>query len=249
MINYVHLRIQSFLFGLKLPFTALKLALKKKSLLVLSLIPIGLTTLIYVYVIQSLQNNTQIWMKNRLVDLGMNSSGVLFSGVELITSLCLILLGVFTFTFMSSIVSSPFNDWLALKTEKSLDQPLFYKEKSGIKEQLRLMYIDLLKSVLATSVGIISIFFSLIPILNLFVFVLAFLLITFQFISYPQTRRGIGFKKGTRFLIKNLYSCVGFGLSFGFLFSIPFFSSFAIPLAVIAGTILFGESEKNKNLK
>ncbi|MCR4313075.1 MAG: hypothetical protein NUV58_02410, partial [Candidatus Roizmanbacteria bacterium] len=63
-------------------------------------------------------------------------------------------------------------------------------------------------------------------------------LVTFQYISYPQTRRDVGIRQGAKFLWHHIYACTGFGSIFLLLFAIPFLSSFVLPLAVIGGTLL-----------
>ncbi len=102
-----------------------------------------------------------------------------------------------------------------------------------------------MKAVAATCVTIMALIFSWIPVLNLFAFALAFLLITFQYISYPQTRRGIGFREGARFLRLHPFACLGFGLSVSFLFAIPVVSAFVLPVAVVGGTLLVARAPGN----
>jgi uncharacterized protein involved in cysteine biosynthesis len=78
-------------------------------------------------------------------------------------------------------------------------------------------------------------------------FAVAFLLVMFHYI-YPQTRRGLGFRYGLGFLWRHAYACLGFGASISFLFAIPFASSFALPLAVVGGTLLVARAQLHPSL-
>ncbi len=109
-------------------------------------------------------------------------------------------------------------------------QPLFKK--------LRLLGLDMVKSVAATGAGLVALMLSWMPVVNFLALLMTFLLFCFQYISYPQTRRGLGVDEGFRFLWNHLYACLGFGAVISILFAIPIFSSFCLPLAVVGGTLL-----------
>jgi uncharacterized protein involved in cysteine biosynthesis len=49
------------------------------------------------------------------------------------------------------------------------------------------------------------------------------------------------------FIKKYFALCLGFGLSMTFLFSIPIVSVFALPAAVVGGTLLVGIPQKSKS--
>ena len=143
-----------------------------------------------------------------------------------------------TFIFTSSIVASPFNDILAKRSEEFTETPLPPVTNKSLKQNVQLIGIDLFKTVTAFIAAVFAIIFCWVPVVNVFAFILAFLLVTFQYISYPQTRRSIGLREGAKFLWNHIYACTGFGAILSFLFAIPFLSSFVLPIAVVGGTLL-----------
>jgi uncharacterized protein involved in cysteine biosynthesis len=104
--------------------------------------------------------------------------------------------------------------------------------------KIRLIGIDLVKSVFAGIAAIIALLVSWIPGLNLIAFFVSFLLIAFQYVSYPQTRRNLPLREGLAFLRRHTFACAGFGLAMSLLFAIPVVSAFCLPLAVVGGTLL-----------
>ena len=143
-----------------------------------------------------------------------------------------------TFIFTSSIVASPFNDILAKRSEEFTETPLPPVTNKSLKQNVQLIGIDLFKTATAFIAAVFAIIFCWVPVVNVFAFILAFLLVTFQYISYPQTRRSIGLREGAKFLWNHIYACTGFGAILSFLFAIPFLSSFVLPIAVVGGTLL-----------
>ena len=143
-----------------------------------------------------------------------------------------------TFIFTSSIVASPFNDILAKRSEMFTETPLPPVTNKSLKQNVQLIGIDLFKTVTAFIAAVFAIIFCWVPVVNVFAFILAFLLVTFQYISYPQTRRSIGLREGAKFLWHHIYACTGYGAILSFLFAIPFLSSFVLPIAVVGGTLL-----------
>ncbi|MFZ9595488.1 MAG: EI24 domain-containing protein, partial [Bdellovibrionia bacterium] len=124
--------------------------------------------------------------------------------------------------------------------------PLSPVEKQGWGSQFKLLGIDLMKSMAATfSTGMLFLF-ALFPGLNLLALVFSSLLMTFQYLSYPQTRRGETLSDGLRFLWRHFLPCLGLGMTLIFLFSIPLLSSFTLPLAVVSGTLLYGNQQRPK---
>ncbi len=77
---------------------------------------------------------------------------------------------------------------------------------------------------------------------------MTFLLVTFQFVSFPQTRRGEGVLDGIRFLGRNFWVSLGFGMSIAFLFALPLVSTLALPIAVVGGTLLYAHARQGAKL-
>jgi CysZ protein len=241
--HHFFLRSRSFYFGIRLPLDAAKLVLKNKALFLLSLLPVLLTVIVYYFAIRHLETSAQDFIRNTILSWGWDPQSWYTSVTLLLTRLILLLVAALTFAFSSSIVASPFNDFLAEKAERFTTPVLPPSPLQSWVQQARLIWIDLGKTIVAGTAAILALLLSWIPVVNIIAFAAAFLLITFQYISYPQTRRGVGIKEGTKFLWNYPFASLGFGASIGTLFAIPFLASFVLPLAVVGGTLLYGRAQ------
>lgn len=231
-------RTRSLWFGFTLPLKALKLIISNPVLIFWSGLPIIVTLAVYGFVIARAQGYAQAALSHYIVAWGLSPDGWVSSAIMLGASLILLLVGALTFSLVATVVASPFNDFLAERTEALATPPMPPTRGLSLKGKIRLIWVDVLKSVCASAAALCAILVSWIPLLNLIAMELAFLLITFQFISYPQTRRGEGIRDGLRFLWRHIYSCSAFGAVVSVLFAIPVVSSLALPLAVVGGTLL-----------
>lgn len=143
-----------------------------------------------------------------------------------------------TFSIVCSIIAIPLSDFLAEATEAYSTPPLRPTGESGINYRLRVMSLDVAKTLFAFTLAVLGLLISWIPLVNFFSGILTCLMIAFQYLSFPQTRRRMGIQESFGFLFKNLSPCLGFGLAYGFLFAIPFVGCFVLPLAVVGGTLL-----------
>jgi CysZ protein len=233
--------MRSFWFGLTLPFTALCLIVSKPVLLFWSALPVALTLTLYAFVIVRAQHLARLALEHRFESWGWDAHGWGAWLVSVFASVLLLLVSAFTFSAIASVVASPFNDFLAERAERFTPLPKVTSKGAGAKA--RLILIDLAKTLAAAVATVFALVLSWVPGLNIVAFAVAFLLIAFQYISYPQTRRGIGIGGGVKFLLLHPLACVGFGAALGALFAVPIVSSLSIPLAVVGGTLLVGRAE------
>ena len=241
-------RIRSFWFGLTLPYKAARIILTNRPLLFWSVLPIILTFVLYIYGISALQEYAIGLLQSHIVEWGFSPGSVIGWSFVFFGKVFLWVVAALTFAFASSIVASPFNDYLAERSEQFAYPPLPPVINKSLKQQVKLVGIDLFKTVAATFAAIFAILFIWVPILNLIAFIIAFLLVTFQYISYPQTRRAIGLKMGARFLWDHIFACTGFGATLTFLFAIPFFASLILPIAVVGGTLLVARASGSSQI-
>ncbi|MBI4924542.1 MAG: EI24 domain-containing protein [Bdellovibrio sp.] len=237
-------RIRSFWFGCTLPISSARLILAKPQLIFWSVLPIVITLFLYFFLIQKAQDVAKNLLIYYFLQMGLDPTGIILKAVLLMSRVFLWILSMFTFSFIASVASSPFNDILAECTEKWTMPSLKLVSKINFKEKLKLIGIDLLKTIATAIAVVVALSFSWLPVINIIVFVLAFLLLTFQYLSYPQTRRSEDLKHSLKFLWKHLYACLGFGVSFSVLFAIPLLSSLALPLAVVGGTLLYARAQR-----
>ncbi len=202
-----------------------------------------LTFILFIYGISALQDLAIELLQECVAWLGFSTVSLVGKFFMLSGKMILWMVAALTFVFTSSIVASPFNDILAERTEKFTEIPLPHVTGKTLKQHAHLIGIDVFKTVITFSVTVFAIVFFWVPVLNIFAFILAFLLVTFQYISYPQTRRSIGLRQGAKFLWYHIYACAGFGAVLSFLFAIPFLSSFVLPLAVVGGTLLVARAQ------
>ena len=237
------------MYGLTLPWHAAKLIMRDKKLLFWSAFPIALTLVLYVYGISWLKDEIQAWYRTVLFEFGLSPESIWFGIIDFFTHITLLIVSALTFAFASTLVASPFNDILAEQTEPHCSPALPSVEKTDKTKFIRLVILDQIKAICAAIAGLIALLFSLLPILNIIATAVFLLLITFQYVSYPQTRRGVELKEGIRFLWRHLYASVGFGATITFLFAIPGVSSFVLPLAVVGGTLLVGRAPGNAQIR
>jgi CysZ protein len=244
--------VRSLIFGATLPIRAFRLIVAHPVLIAWSLLPVALTCTLYYYLLHSINVEVESFIMAHV------STGSWF--LVLIAKLLILIVAALTFSFLASLVATPFNDFLAESAEnwaQEGDTPLLPKPAlppAGLfagywRNKIRLVGIDFLKTISSLTMGIIALFCSWIPVLNVVALAMSFLILAFQFISYPQTRRGQTIGYALNFLSRHFFSCFGFGAAILFLFSIPFLSIFSLPLAVVGGTLLVGRANSDPHLR
>lgn len=169
---------------------------------------------------------------------------------HLFSTLLTIFLFSITFSWIFILLSIPFCDPLANATEKALGiHPSFdknFKPLSGF----RIFWIDFKKSICVLLLQVLTLVFCLIffwiPGIQILAFLVNSGLMAFQFLSYPQTRRGLGLRESFQALQENPILYLSFGIFISILYLIPYLSSFLTPIAVIAGTILYAKVGKKE---
>lgn len=224
--------VKSLIFGLSLPFRAAALIATQPMLLLASLVPLFLSIGLDAWIIHRAQAMLAGWIHSHL-------SGTYEWVANIFAWLAVFIAGIVAFSFIAGIAALPFNDWLAELTESRAEPPLVSTGRISLTGKARHLAIDLAKTVCAMTMSLLALFVTWIPGLNLAGLILTFLLIAFQFLSFPQTRRDEGVAAGVHFIFNHFWSCLGFGMSFAFLFALPLISSFALPLAVVGGTMLY----------
>jgi uncharacterized protein involved in cysteine biosynthesis len=236
--------IRSFFAGVFLPRDAALLIWRTPALWAWSAIPILLTLLLTVFGVVW----ADAWVAERLMQMlasaGLDSNPWLTGIAVWSARIVLILVGAVLLSTTGSIVASPFNDFLAEETEKHVTPPLPPAPSPDWRGRVKLLILDLGKNIAIGILTVIVLLASWIPGVNFFAFAAAMWLLTFQFTSFPQTRRGETLGDGFRFLGRHPCACLGFGVSLSFLFAIPVMSAFVIPLAVVGGTMLVARASE-----
>lgn len=248
-MGFLSERIRSFFYGFTLPLRSLRLILKTRILLVWSLVPIALTLALSVWGVT--------WAKAKLVVIGMAwlesfgfaQESLTVRAAMILLQIVLFVLAAVSFSLLAGVLASPLNDFLAESTEAHCDSalPALPTESHTWGWRVRAVWIDVVKTVIIAGIQICLIFVGVLafwlPGLNMIPFLAAFWLLTYQFVGYPQTRRGQGFLASLPFLYRHFFACLGFGIANGVLFAVPLLSAFALPLAVVGGTLLFARAQ------
>ncbi|MGZ3689026.1 MAG: EI24 domain-containing protein [Bdellovibrionota bacterium] len=237
-------RIRSLIFGMTLPTEALRMIFRHPKLLFWAALPTTLTLALYFWGIARLQEAARAQILTVFASHGWDTSSgaalAAFWGIRIL----LWIGGAITFSIAASLIATPFNDLLAEQAERYVPWPLPRPSGQGFRFKTRLMIIDAMKSTAALTMEIIALLLSWVPALNVAALLAAVLLVCFQYLSYPQTRRGLGIGEGLNFLGRHFFACIGFGAVMTALFAIPVVSSLCVPLAVVGGTLLASRAQK-----
>ncbi|OFZ79741.1 MAG: hypothetical protein A2583_06665 [Bdellovibrionales bacterium RIFOXYD1_FULL_53_11] len=227
-----------FILGLTTPLAAGRMIVSSPRLLALSAAPVLLTAVIYFYGIAAAQTHIKSWMLHYMASWGLSPESWLAWSLFLLSKLVLMLAAAITFSFVANVVSSPLNDWLAESAEAPAGLPPVHK--SGIGFKATVLMIDLAKTVVTAAASVAALVLSWVPVVNIIAFMFAFLMVSYQYVSYPQTRRGMGIMRSFAFLLRHPLPNLGFGMVMMFLFSIPLLSALFLPVGVVGGTLLVG---------
>lgn len=240
--------LKSFGYGVMLPYLALRLIFRERALFLLALFPVLVALGVAVGIFGWANSALQALLLQFLTSLGWDATGWIMGVVFFFLSLALFLLSGIVFSILVAVVAAPFNDVLAEKTEPKAIPPLSPVPTVSLLNRFYLVWIDVVKTLAVALISLVLFALSWIPVLNFFLFIANALLLSFQYLSYPQTRRGIGFLEGLQFVFRYPFSSFGLGVCLIFLFSIPILSVFSFPLAVISGTLLFARAQMGTEL-
>ncbi len=231
-------RLASLRFGLRLPLEAARLIVRTPALLWWSALPVLLTLVLYYFVIGPLVALARSAFAAAFGLFGAAPGGLAFWLLDAMSQAVLLLVAALGFAFTSSVIASPFNDRLAARAERHATPRLPPVAPASGGRQLERVLLGLAKALATGAASLVALLVAWIPIVNLLSFAAAFQLVAFQYLSYPQTRRGIGLLAGALFLGRHPWACAGFGLTIAVLFALPIVSSLALPMAVVGGTLL-----------
>ena len=240
--KFVMTRRESLLFGLTLPLRATRAIATRPRLLVLSALPVALTLALYYFGIARAIDWVHLALSAKLATLGLAPGGWAAWFLLLPAKIALWVAGALTFSLASAVIASPFSESLSAEAERyaRLSPP---RGPGGFRAHMRQLRADLTRTAFAAAVALPAILLSWVPVLNIALFVLACLLVSFQYVSYPQVRRSETIARSLLFLYHRFYAAIGFGLALNFLLALPVVGGLVIPLAVVGGTLLYAKSD------
>jgi len=170
-------------------------------------------------------------------------------GTGILSGVLSVLVAIAAFWFFNQLTflaAIPLSDFLAEAAEADTVPALTPAPKNpGLRDRLRFIGLDAIKSLIGGMATVLALILGWLPGVNLLAPLLLALALTFQMISFPQTRRGLGFKAGLRFIGRNFAGSLGFGGAVLLAFSIPIVGALALPVAVIAGTRLYAAGRQD----
>jgi len=186
-----------------------------------------------------------------LIDNLITGSGFIFDMLRfIITPLLLIIqliITIFIYSIIGSIITAPFNDFLSKKIEitafgENFDEK--FSLKVLITDILRVV-ANLIKLLLLMIIAHLLIFLlNIIPVLGNILYVVLGFLITafffgFQFYDFPLERRRYTFGKKLKTTLRFVPQVIGVGVGFFLLSMIPIVNFLGLNMATIAATVMF----------
>lgn len=232
-----------FLSGALTPIQAVGLIVPSTRLLTLSALPILVTCAVLAVAFYALM--TGVWTLASTTFTGFFADYQTGLGwlMMVVAGFAFLFLSIHSLSLLTGLFASPLNDFLAEATEKQLgvkNIPGF-----GIGRLIRVFFLDLRKSVFTLAASLVFGLLLLLPGIGLIGLPGLALTYTLSFVTYPQSRREHGLIHSIRWVTgERLPESLGFGLMLTALFSIPVINLFALPVAVVAGTMLFVQCSK-----
>lgn len=227
-----------------MPVTSAKLLARHPALAVRAAIPLGLSFGVTLFLGEQLKDLVQAGVTAAIAAAGFDTSGWLGTLTTLLATAAAFLIGVLSFSGIATLISTPFNDFLAEAVEPHSVPKLLPAPTGSIATTIRNVFLDFGKTLLSLATLGLAFVLSFIPVMNLASPAIAALAMTFQYITYPQTRRGQGLRTSLGFFRKNTALALGFGFAHLALFAIPLVSAFILPLAVVGGTLLYARGRE-----
>lgn len=229
------------------PFRAVKVVLVNPKLWTACLIPWVISGALGWFLISQATVLASSWIASGISLAGLPAAGWLATLIQWLTSAAAWILGGLLVVWLSALLSVPFADWLAELAEPLSNPPL--PPATALRgwwsrAHWRRLKMDLWKSVAGFLMGAVGLAIAAIPLIGVMGPLVLALGFTFQFVSYPQTRRDEGLGASILFLIRHLPLSLGFGLVLLAGFAIPFFAAFLLPFAVVGGTLLYAETQR-----
>ena len=159
---------------------------------------------------------------------------------------------IYCFTIITNLICAPFNGLLSERVEKVLTgktpslETSFGEALTEIPRSLKREWSKI-KYYLPRAIFLIILFF--IPVVNIIASVLWFIFVCWmmavEYMDYPIDNRKLDFKRLLKYLKQHCLTSLGFGFAVIIASLIPVINFVIIPAAVIGGTCMWIEKERN----
>lgn len=238
--------------GFFYPYKGFMFIIRNPGLLSYVAIPTAINTLLYSLFLWYTSTRIHSWIESLVYRGEEWYWAVLFYVALVVAALLVLVLVVYTFTIVGSLILSPFNDLLSEKVDTiysggTADEPF----------QLKGLFKDMARSVKA-EIGRIAIYLTglvLLLALNLFppigtaIYGVAITLFTMYFIGweyfdYSLERHKFPFGRKLKANMRNSLTLITFGAGASLSLMIPLLNLAAIPVCVTGATLLFCDLKK-----
>jgi CysZ protein len=198
----------------------------------LAVAPAIVTLLLFVGVIVGVT----IWLNHVI---GGDSAVFVYLTAVLVT-LVVLAIALFTFTIIGTAVASPFLDLLGARVENAYLPSGRGVDSSFIRDTFRSVGDTIRMLVLQIVVLLISLPLNLIPVAGTVAWIgIGAWLAAFDYLDFPLARHHYHWKERWAFLRRHAWPALGFGVGVFGLLLIPFLNLFILPIAAVAGTLLY----------
>jgi CysZ protein len=230
-------KFKEFAAGFLSPLRALALLPDHPKLFGLFVLPMLITVSVVAVAIYGILIGTWSAVQGILLTwLGSSFSGIASGVVAALAALMLAYFAILFLNLLIEFVASPFNDFLSEAVEGAVKTS---SRDTPSAPMVSVIWLDFRKTILISALTLLLLVLSLIPLGQIAVIPALALLRTLTFITYPQNRRGHGIFESVGWIGANFPRALGFGLASLILFSTPVINLFALPLSVIAGTLVY----------
>ena len=205
-------------------------------LLGLFVLPMTITLVVLSGFIYALLAGVGALIQPMIASIAGAYSGILGGFLAVLAGLAALWFSIQFLGIFIAWVSSPFNDRLALHTERVFGVP---EPDENLALLLRGIWLDFKKTILALIAVILLTLFGFIPGIGILAWIGMALVNSFVYLSYPLNRRQAGIRDAITWILAHPMRSLGFGIATTLLFGVPVLNLFALPLAVVGGTLTY----------
>lgn len=171
----------------------------------------------------------------------------LLNGIVMIFGYTLFVMLLVLLVFViSKVIVVPFNSYIAEKVLKHYEvikeQPLHLN--IWIRRTLRMMLVTIVQMLFFTILGVLLFVLSFIPVVNILVIYVGFIIVAFDCADYAMEMAELGFKDRIALFKRRWPEFCGFAAVMGLTFLVPFLNFFLLPISVAGASWLLGSFDE-----
>jgi len=238
---------QRFIAEFLLPLKGGKFLLHHRPLWALVLAPLLLNIVLYLAALLLLAHYYEEWFSLLLAPPQSWYLLIGYYALRLLALLTIIVLFLFSFVFVGTVLAAPFLEWLSARVEALL---------SGRREEPRVPLPQLIADfgrtvghcLLCLSLLLAAVPLNFLPGLGHMAWLLlSWLLLAYNFTTFAMDRRRLSFGAKWRWLLAEWAATLGFGAALFVMMAVPVVGFVLLPVATVAGTMLLWDIEGRRS--